>query len=239
MRILVFGIHPDDVELGCGGTVALCARQGHEVTIVDLSRGEASSNGTPEERALEAAEAARILGCNSRINLEIPDAHVRSDDPEFRRRVVASVRRFQPGLVILPSGDDPHPDHAAGALLLEQALYLAGVHGFDAGGRDGGTGSTAPWAVKHGLVYPGRRDLDPDVIVDISGTFDQKMASIRAHKSQFTTDRGSKATPLNRPDFLSAVEAHCRRAGHLIGAQWGEPFKLLHKLAINDFSIFV
>jgi bacillithiol biosynthesis deacetylase BshB1 len=233
MKILVFGIHPDDVELGCGGTVALCTRLGHEVTIADLSRGESSSNGTPEERAGEAVEGARILGCGNRLNLEIPDTQVRSGDAGFRGRVATLVRRVKPDLVLLPSGDDPHPDHAEGAVLIEHALYLAGIHGYQ-----GGEEELGPWAVKQGLVYPGRRDLEPGLVVDISETFEQKMDAIRAHKTQFGTGPGYKNTPLNRPDFLSVVEARCRLAGHLIDVRWGEPFKTLNKIGIKDLSIF-
>jgi bacillithiol biosynthesis deacetylase BshB1 len=235
MKILVFGIHPDDVELGCGGSVAKCNRQGHEVTILDLSRGESSSNGTPEERALEAEEASRILGCGGRKNLGLPDGGISVGDAAGRKKIVGAIRTLRPELVLLPSRDDPHPDHSAGAVLIEEALYLAGIHGFKTGTGD----ESQAWVVEQGLIYPGRRDLDADVIVDVSDTFEIKMDSIRAHRTQFDRGEESKETPLNQTDFLSAVEARCRLAGHLIGVRYGEPFKTMKKISLENFSTLV
>lgn len=238
MKILVFGIHPDDVELGCGGTVAMCAEHGHEVTIVDLSQGESSSNGTPEERAREAVEAARILGCTQRLNLGIPDAAIQGENIEQQKKVVSSIRLHRPHLVLLPLKDDPHPDHAAGAVLIERAIYFSGIHGYQTGAAEGGEDDAAGWTVKQGLVYPGRRDLDPDVIVDISNSFQKKMDAVLAHRTQFDGGELAKETPLNQPDFLSAVEARARWAGHLIGVRYGEPFKTIRKMGIRDLSVF-
>ena len=236
MKVLVFGIHPDDVELGCGGTVAKSVGQGHKVMIVDLSRGESSSNGTPEERALEAQEAAKILGCGGRENLGITDGEIRAGDFDGRKKVVAAIRRIRPDLVLMPSQDDPHPDHAGGAVLIEESVYLAGIHGYTAKGC--AAENTQGWATGQGLIYTGRRDLEPDVIVDISETFAAKMDAIRAHRTQFGRQETCKETPINQAGFLSAVEARCRWAGHLIGVRYGEPFKTLKKIGLKDLSIF-
>lgn len=228
MRILVFGIHPDDVELGCGGTVALLAARGHEVILVDLTRGESASNGTPQQRADESAEAARILGCKERLNLGLPDTGLSSEDADQQRATAAAIRRHRPDLVIVPSKDDPHPDHASGGVLIERALYFSGIHGY-------ATGEGGPhWKVGNGMIYPGRRDLEPDIVVDISGTFDTKMASIKAHRTQFAVFEGARETPLNRPGFLGAVEARATAAGHRVGVRYGEPFKLLNPVAVQD-----
>jgi bacillithiol biosynthesis deacetylase BshB1 len=233
MKIVVFGIHPDDVELGCGGTVASFVSRGHDVVLADLTRGEASSNGTPQQRSGEAAEAARILGCSGRVNLDLPDTRLNSENPDQQRAVVATIRRHRPDLVILPSNDDPHPDHASGGTMIERAMYLAGVHGYKTGGDD------PRWPIRTGLIYPGRRDLEPDLVVDISGTFETKMKAIRAHRTQFATFKGAKETPLNRPEFLGAVEARAVAAGYLIGARYGEAFKLLNPIALEDPAALV
>jgi len=231
MRLLVFGIHPDDIELGCGGTVAVHARGGHDVVLADLTRGESSSNGTPEARALEAEKAARILGCRERINVELPDAGIRSEDPDQQRRVVETIRRVKPDVVLLPNGDDPHPDHASGAALIQRALYLSGVHGYrtEAGGA---------WKPRAALVYSGRREARRDVVVDTTAVHDVKMDAIRAHESQFTARAGSLPTPLNAPDFLSVVEARDRTHGYLVGAQFGEAFETLSPVPLADLGVF-
>jgi bacillithiol biosynthesis deacetylase BshB1 len=231
MKIVVFGIHPDDVELGCGGTVARFTGRGHDVVLVDLTRGESSSNGTPEERAAEAIAAARILGCEDRLNLDLPDTGLNSQDEDQQRAAVAAIRNHRPDLVILPSKDDPHPDHASGGELIERAIYLAGVYGYKAGGNE------PSWSPRNGLIYPGRRELEPDVVVDVSDTFATKMDAIRAHRTQFSTFAGARETPLNRPGFLAAVEARAVGAGYRIGVRYGEAFKLLRPIAIEDPGI--
>jgi bacillithiol biosynthesis deacetylase BshB1 len=234
MKVLAFGIHPDDVELGCGGTVALCASQGHEVTIVDLTRGESSSNGTPEERAREAQEAARVLGCSERANLGLPDAGLVGENPDQQRAVVEALRRYRPDVVLTPSSDDPHPDHASGGVLIERALYLAGIHGYRTGGRP-----VERWVGRAALVYPGRRDLEPDLIVDVSEVHETKMSAIRAHRSQFEAGAKYTDTPLNRPGFLESVEARALWNGHRIGVRFGEPFRSLGMIGIKDLSVLL
>jgi len=233
MKFLVFGIHPDDVELGCGGTVAKCTAQGHDVVLVDLTRGESSSNGTPEERAGEADAAAGILGCAVRENLGLPDTGLAGEDPDGQRAAASAIRRHRPDWVIAPSADDPHPDHQSGGRLIERAIYLAGIHGYPTGAGE------SRWMVPNGLIYPGRRDLDPDLVVDVSDAFETKLDSIRAHRSQFDAHDGAAETPLNRPEFLAVVESRAVAAGYRIGARYGEPFKLLRPLAVDDLSKLV
>jgi bacillithiol biosynthesis deacetylase BshB1 len=230
MKILTFGIHPDDIELGCGGAVALASRQGHELILVDLSSGEASSNGTPEERAVEAKEAAGILGAKQRINLGLRDSAIQSEDPAQTRAVVDSIRRVRPDLIFFPHRDDPHPDHASGGALIERAIYLAGIHGYDTG--------TEAWSVTKGLIYMGRLEFDPEFIVDITSTFSIKLQAIQAHRSQFIRDAGRNPTPINSPDFLPMLQARSTSYGYRIGVQFGEPFQSMIPAALKDFTIF-
>ncbi len=231
MKILVFGIHPDDIELGCGATVALCARGSHDVVLADLTRGESSSNGTPDQREKESLEAARILGCRERINLGLPDTEIVGEDAGQQRAVVDTLRRIQPDLVFIPFKDDPHPDHASGGELIERAIYLAGIRGYSGGG--GGQS----WSLKQALIYPGRRELKPDVIVDVSDSFHTKMEAVEAHRSQFVFTADASETPLNRPGFLDVIEARAVTWGYQTGVKYGEPFALLKPLGIKNLDM--
>ena len=231
MKITVLGVHPDDIELGCGGTVALCVRDGHVVTLVDLTRGEGSSNGTPEQRAGEAEAAAAILGAPRR-NLGLPDAGIVSEDVEQVAVIVSALRELRPNVVLIPSGDDPHPDHVSGAALVLRGLYLCGVHGF----RPQECGEA--WRVAQALIYAGRRDVEPAVVVDITDTFSTKLRAIEAHVSQFRPSAQAKRTPLNTEQFLSSVEARNRVAGHRIGASYGEAFATLNPIGLSSLTMF-
>jgi len=229
MKVLAFGIHPDDIELGCGGTVTLASRQGHEVVLADLSDGASASNGTPEEREVEAGNAAKILGAVRRVNVGLPDTAIESENTDQLKRVAAVVLAERPDMVFIPSHDDPHPDHASGGALIERALYVCGIHGYDEK-RD-------PWQVASTLVYPGRTDFSPHVVVDITDTYDTKILAIKAHKSQFIPGGGRNPTRLNSPEFLPIVESRCRTHGFSVGARFGEGFRPLRPLAVRDLGL--
>ncbi|UCH84865.1 MAG: bacillithiol biosynthesis deacetylase BshB1 [Candidatus Latescibacterota bacterium] len=230
MRIAAFGIHPDDVELGCGGTVILAARQGNEVTVVDLSEGRASSNGTPEERVAEAAAAAAVMGVKERINIGLPDTRIRGEDASQTAAVVACLRDIRPHVVITSSSDDPHPDHASGGRLIERALYLSGIHGYEP--------DREVWPVPHVLIYAGRREIEPHIVVDVTTTHATKIKAIRAHASQFVPGEGRKPTPLNAAGFIEVIEARSRIAGRMINVRFGEGFRTLKPVALSDLNLF-
>lgn len=233
MRVMAIGIHPDDVEIGCGGTVALSAARGHHVVIADLTRGESSTNGTVEQRAREAAEAARILGAAERVNAGLPDTGVRSDDAGQIQVLVTILREHRPDVVLVPHADDPHPDHAAGAMLTRHAMFLANVNGYPTRGPGG---PQERWKVARALVYPGRRDVRADVVVDVTPVYESKLASIRAHASQIGGTEGALPTPLTDPRFLGVVDARDRLAGRRIGVTYGEAFELLAPVALSDLG---
>jgi bacillithiol biosynthesis deacetylase BshB1 len=230
MKIMFIGIHPDDIEMGCGGTVALAAAAGHDVTLVDLSRGDSSSNGTPEERLVEAEAAAKILGAARRINLGLPDTEIRSEDPAQSAVVIECLRTFRPELVFMPNKIDPHPDHSSGGALIERAVYLSGVHGC--------LREREAWRVETLLVYIGRLDMEPALIQDVTSVQERKMEAIMAHRSQFVLDPGRRSTVLNARDFLPFVEYRSRVFGRMIGVPFGEPFQLTRPIALSDLSIF-
>jgi len=233
MRLMAIGIHPDDVEIGCGGTVAVAAAAGDDVTLVDLTRGEAATNGTAETRAEEAREAATILGCARRVNAMLPDTGVRSEDAEQLRTVVRIVRGYRPHIVLVPNADDPHPDHALGSQLVMHALFLSNVNGYvtDHDGR-----GQERWRVPRTLLYSGRREVRPDVVVDITATFETKLRAIRAHASQVGGGPGTLSTPLTDPGFLKAMAARATLAGRRVGVEYGEPFELVTPVLLRDLG---
>jgi bacillithiol biosynthesis deacetylase BshB1 len=214
--LLVVGPHPDDVELFCGGTVLRAVDEGLRVGVVDLTRGERATRGTPEGRAREAEAAADILGLAFRWNLELPDLGLRDDDDESMLRLVDAIRACQPRAVLAPPTRARHPDHAAGGRLTERAVVAAGVGGL----RSGHPRHRVPW-LGH---YVMRHRLSPSFIVDTSGTAERKRQAIEAHASQVATD--GPPTLVGSVGSLPAIEARDRYYGGCIGTETGEPLVL-------------
>jgi bacillithiol biosynthesis deacetylase BshB1 len=222
---LFFGAHPDDVELTSGGLAALLASHGHAVGIVDLTRGEAASRGTADERAREAEAAASALGVARRVSLGLPDLGVRRGDPAQVQAVVTALREHRPRLVVAPDADDAHPDHVEGSHLIARACYVAGLAKYAAPGE-----RHRPARLLFALFRGAAR---PHLVVDVSATWDRRMQALRAHASQLEPARGP-ATYLTHPDFLAEVEARARHFGALIGARYGEGYRTRGPLAVTD-----
>jgi len=228
---LFFGAHPDDIELTSGGLAALLASHGHAVGIADLTRGEAASRGTPEERAREAAEAAKLLGVAERINLGLPDLGIDRSDHGQLRVVAGAIRTHRPSLVVAPHHDDLHPDHIEGAHLVARACHVAGMLRFDAPGE-----RHRPARLLFALY---RTDRAPHLVVDVSAVWDRRSAALAVHRSQLdrqTEEQGrpAAATYLTHPDFLPEVTARARWFGALIGARYGEGYRVRGPVAIHD-----
>jgi bacillithiol biosynthesis deacetylase BshB1 len=224
---LFIGAHPDDVELTAGGLAALLAVHGHRVGIADLTRGEQGTRGDVAERAAEAAAAARELGAAWRESLGLPDLGLDRHDRAQQAAVVACLREHRPRLVVAPDADDAHPDHVEAAHLVARACYLAGLARFAAG----------PAGVRH---RPGRllfalyrSAARPHLVVDVSAVWERRMAAVRAHASQLDAPRGP-ATYLTAPGFLGEIEGRARALGALIGAQYGEGFRMRGPVAVAD-----
>jgi len=227
--VLAVGAHPDDVELGCGATLARLAVKGLRVAIADLTAGEMATRGTPEVRAREAGTAAGALGVAWRTCLGFPDAGLDAGDAGQVAAVAALLRSAAPRAVLLPHPGDPHPDHAAAAALVQRAAFLAGVARFrpDAG---------APHRPRLLLAYPGPRQLlSPDVVVDVTATYAAKRAALAAHASQFSPEAGS-ATHLTSGYYLAAVEGRDRAAGNTAGCELGEGFTALGPLPADELA---
>lgn len=230
LDVLAFAAHPDDVELCAGGTMCLLARQGYATGVVDLTRGELGSRGTPEGRLEESADAGRILGLAARENLGIPDGGI-ENTPEHRARVIEAVRRYRPRVVLLNAPEDRHPDHPAAARLVADALFYAGLSKVETAEADGTP--QAPWRPQHALHYLQNVDLEPTLVVDVSAVWEERVAALRAFRSQFhnpdyTPAAGEPETFVSNPAFFAWVEARARAWGYRIGATYGEPFLYRH-----------
>ena len=227
---LFFGAHPDDVELSSGGLAALLAMHGHRVTIVDLTRGEAGSRGTPEGRAREAEEAARRLGVEGREGLALPDLGLDRSSREQLAAVVGCLRRHRPRLVVAPYPDDPHPDHVEGSHLVRRAAYLAGLARFPAPGE-----RFRPGRLLFALY---RTAAAPHLIVDVGAAWERRAAAVSAHASQLGGGAGPE-TYLTTPEFLAEIEARARHWGSLIGARHGEGYRAIGPIAVADARLLL
>lgn len=229
--IVAFGPHPDDVEIGMGGTLALEAGRGRRVAIVDLTRGEMGTGGTPAVRIQEAEAAARILGADLRLNLGLPDRGLaygtggRGVAGEQLRRIVEVIRRLQPTVVALPWAPDRHPDHVAAHHLLLEAVFTAALKKYET--------AEAPHRVARTVFYFINDAAEPSFFVDITSTRDKKVESLFAHRSQFIAAEGDDPTPLNVPYGLPyKVEARDRYWGARAGVAYAEGFIIREPLLL-------
>jgi bacillithiol biosynthesis deacetylase BshB1 len=217
LDILAVAAHPDDAELGCGGSLLLAADRGLRVAIADLSDGERSSRGTPERRAQERERAAKLLGLRARLSVGLPDAEIGSD-PEHRLAVVRLIRDTRPRVVLAPYTSDRHPDHAAAGRLVQEAVFFAGVRKVDRG---------RPHRPERLFHYMLHHPFAPSFVVDVSRVWERKMAAVAAYRSQFGSEGAGAETPISRPEFFPRlVEARGIWFGAMIGAEYGEPFLL-------------
>ncbi len=224
--VLVFGAHPDDIEIGCGGTMIKLSDAGRRVVLVDLVRGEMGTRGSVEIRAEEAAKGAEILGAVDRENLGLEDGHIRVT-AEGRRRVAEAVRRWRPETVFLPYWEDRHPDHSHASRLVYEGTFLAGLSRFDTGQE-----RHRPTRL---IYYMGWYEFDPTFIVDVTDQFERKMESIYAYSTQFRPD-GSPDPPtrLTAPTTDWLIRSRMAYYGARIHARYGEGFLIRGHLAVAD-----
>lgn len=214
--VLAFGAHPDDVELGCGGTLASLAGRGRGVGIVDLTRGEMATRGTPEIRSREASEAGRILGARFRANLDLGDGGL-STDRAAQLLVIEAVRLSRPRLVLAPWTEDRHPDHERAGRLVAEASWYAGLVRLETG-----LPAHRPDQV---VFYAAYALLTPTFLVDITGSFGAKQAALRAYASQFHDATSSEpATYVSSTSFWDGVEARARAYGRIANVAYAEGF---------------
>ncbi len=230
--ILAIGIHPDDVELSCAGTLLRHAAQGRSFGILDLGRGELGTRGTPELRAEEAADAARLLGAAFRHTLNVPDGMF-TVHPDHWMPIVSALRECRPDIVLCNAPDDRHPDHGRAARLTLDACFYAGLEKIvthDANGLP--QARWRPGAVYH---YIQDKQLTPDFVVDITPYFEQKMNAIYAFKSQFFDPaNGEPATPISGKEFMDFMMAKARVFGRSIHVEFAEGFIFSRTPGVSD-----
>jgi bacillithiol biosynthesis deacetylase BshB1 len=225
--VLAIAAHRDDVELTCGGTLAKVARAGKRVGIVDLTAGETGTRGDAPTRASESEKAAKALGVHVRLNAGLPDAHLHNDEAS-RIAVIELVRATRPRVVILPYSVGRHPDHRIAAELGRDACYLAGLAKYPASGEP-----HRPFKILHAMAY--REDpLKPSFVVDISDTFEAKMAAIRCYASQFDRAKAAGEIFPTGQDLYELIRIQSAHYGSLIRCHYGEPYFTYETVAVDD-----
>jgi len=231
--ILAIGAHPDDVELGCGGTLYKLIKSGKSVAIVDLTKGELGTRGTDETRKIEAAEASKILGISYRENLGMKDGFFQNDE-EHQLQVVKMIRKYRPEILFCNAIEDRHPDHGKGSKLVSDACFLAGLRKIETIYEDENQEIWRPKQVFHYIQW---KELTPDFVVDISQEMDKKIEACLAYKTQFY-DPNSKEpiTPIATKDFLESLTYRAQNLGRLSGVNFAEGFITEKLLAFKNFD---
>ena len=237
--ILAIGVHPDDIELGCAGTLINEINSGKKAAIVDLTQGELGTRGTVETRYTEAADAARIMGITERKNLKMRDGFFKNDE-EHQLQLIRAIRHYQPEIVLGNVLHDRHPDHGRAGHLISDACFLSGLAKIETKGDD--SQPQPKWRPKYFLQYIQDWYHEPDLLMDISDVFEIKMQAIQAYRTQFHTDAASGDGPqtyISTPDFLDSVVARARMLGKRIGVKYAEGFITDKKIGIKNLDALI
>lgn len=234
LDILALGAHPDDVELGCGGSILKAVNLGKKVGIVDLTQGELGTRGTAEIRAKEAQAAAELMGVAFRDNLKFRDGFFVNDD-EHQRHVIRVLRTYRPDIVLCNATDDRHIDHGKGSKLVSDACFLSGLLKIETKDQQGNL--QKPWRPKNVYHYIQWKEIEPDFIVDISDFIEKKVSVIKAYQSQFYSSNSHEPdTPISSQNFLESVTYRARNLGRISGVGAGEGFTVERTPLIDDFG---
>ncbi len=234
--ILAFGVHPDDVELGCSGTLIASIAQGKKVAVVDLTRGELGTRGSTETRDAEAADAAKIIGVQARENLKMADGFFQNDE-EHQRKVITVIRKYQPEIVLCNAPEDRHPDHGRSAKLVSDAAFFSGLRKIETVYQNNKQEHWRPHYVFH---YIQDRYLKPDFLFDVSDHFEQKIKAILCYSTQFnSTDNSEPQTYISTPDFLDVIKARALMFGKRIGVKYAEGYLTTKMIGVKNFDAFI
>lgn len=239
LDVLAIGVHPDDVELSCSGTLLVEIKRGKKAGILDLTQGELGTRGTAATRYEEAARAAEILGVHVRENLKMRDGFFANDEAH-QLLLIQAIRKYQPEVVLANIKDDRHPDHGRAGKLIADACFLAGLTKIETKGDDGLP--QARWRPKQVLHYIQDWHYEPDLLVDITDVFEQRMQSVLAYHTQFATGKGNNNEPqtyISTPDFYEAIIARARLMGKMIGVKYAEGFVSDKKIGIRHLDALV
>ena len=236
LDILAFGVHPDDVELGCSGTLLSAIQEGKKVGIIDLTQGELGTRGTIQTRYEEAANAARVLGVSIRENLKMADGFFQNDEAH-QRMVIAALRKYNPEIILCNAPEDRHPDHGRSAKLVSDAAFLSGLRKIET--FNNGHSQTA-WRPKYVFHYIQDRFIQPSFVIDISEYFDKKLESVLCYKTQFLAlDDREPQTYISSPEFVEGIRGRALLLGKRIGVKYAEGFISEKILGVRSFDAFV
>lgn len=233
LDILAIGAHPDDVELGCAATLAKEIANGKKVGILDLTRGELGTRGTAETRDLESEDAAKLLGVAFRTNMEFDDGFF-VNDKKHQMELIKMIRKYRPEIVICNAVEDRHIDHAKGSKLVSDSCFLSGLLKIDTKLEDSDEWQE-PWRPKQVYHYIQWKNLEPDIVVDVSNFMDQKMKSVLAYKTQFYDPKSdAPETPISSKNFTDSIIYRARDLGRLVGVEYGEGFTVERYPAVDS-----
>ncbi|OYU55172.1 MAG: bacillithiol biosynthesis deacetylase BshB1 [Chitinophagaceae bacterium BSSC1] len=221
LHILAIGVHPDDVELGCAGTLLAAIEEGKKVGILDLTRGELGTRGTAETRKVEARNAADILGIQVRENLGMADGFFQNDEAH-QRLLISAIRKYQPDIILANAPEDRHPDHGRSAKLISDAAFLSGLRKIET--QIDGVNQVA-WRPAYVFHYIQDRFIQPSFVIDISKYMDKKIESVLAYTTQFyNPDLNEPQTYISSPQFIESVKARAMMLGKRIGVEYAEGY---------------
>jgi bacillithiol biosynthesis deacetylase BshB1 len=233
LDILAIAVHPDDVELGCAGTLMVHAQQGMKVGVVDLTRGELGTRGTPELREQEAQAAAKIMGLEVRENLGLADGFFRNDTME-QMAIITAIRKYRPDIVLANAMDDRHPDHGRAGKLVADSCFLAGLRKVEtmADGRP-----QEAWRPKQVFHFLQDRYHEPDFVVDISAVMEQKLEAIKSFSSQFLAPKDHEPqTYISGSGFFDSVIYRAKMLGKMVGVEYAEGYTSAKMIGIRSFA---
>lgn len=237
LDILAIGSHPDDVELGCSGTLINEVRRGKKVGIVDLTEGELGTRGTVETRYQEAADAARIMGLSARENLKMRDGFFRNDE-DHQKQLIQIIRKYKPEIVIGNILEDRHPDHGRAGWLIYDACFYSGLRQIKTVGDNGE--EQEKWRPKMLLHYIQDRFYEPDIILDVTDVWEERMEAIKAYKTQFLPDASADPqTYISSPEFVESLTARARVLGKRIGVKYAEGFLSKKSIGLKNLDALV
>lgn len=237
--ILAIGVHPDDVELSCAGTLINEIKAGKKVAILDLTEGELGTRGTAQTRYQEAAQAAIIMGVHARENLKMRDGFFKNDETH-QLQLIQAIRKYRPSVVFANALQDRHPDHGRAGQLIAESCFLSGLQKIETSDEQGQL--QQKWRPAYVFHYIQDRFHEPHFIVDITAVFEQRMQAIRAYTTQFHNPQDQSNEPqtyISSKNFLAAIEARARLLGKRIGVDYAEGFTSVKNIGIKSIDSLV